>query len=69
MRYRIGQAPDETGAPAGGEYIAVGVFGIVLGIGFVIAGFRARQPWLASLGALLTLASGAYVFVSVTGML
>lgn len=61
-RYRIGETP-ETGADKLSEYLLTGaaVFGLMLGIGFVIAGLRGKQYWLVIWGAGLVLASIAYL--------
>ena len=64
MRYREGETPGEPGAPVEMEFTGVGIFGILLGVGFVVTGIRARQYWLGLGGAMLTLASLAYVAVS-----
>lgn len=63
MRYREGQVPGEPGAPVEMEFTGVGIFGALLGIGFVIAGVRARQYWMVLWGTMLTLFSFAYVAV------
>ena len=43
MRYREGQTPGELGAPVDMDFTGVGIFGVVLGTGFVAAGIRGRQ--------------------------
>ena len=63
MRYREGPVPGEPGAPVEMEFTGVGIFGALLGVGFVIAGVRARQYWLVLWGAMLTVSSLAYVAV------
>jgi hypothetical protein len=63
MRYREGQTPGELGAPVEMDFTGVGIFGIVLGIGFVMAGIRGRQYWLVLWGTILNLSSLAYVAV------
>ena len=61
-RYRIGETP-ETGGDHLTENLQIGaaVFGLVLGIGFVFAGLRARQYWLAIWGGGLVIASILYL--------
>ena len=61
-RYRIGETP-ETGADHLTVNLQTGaaVFGLVLGIGFVYAGWRGKQYWLAIWGGGLVLASLAYL--------
>jgi uncharacterized membrane protein len=62
-RYRIGENP-ETGGDLLTQniFIAAVVFGLVLGIGFTIAGFRGKQYWLAIWGAGLSICSVIYLF-------
>ena len=61
-RYRIGETA-ETGADHLTQNLLTGaaVFGLLVGIGFVYAGIRARQIWLASWGAGLVVASLIYL--------
>jgi hypothetical protein len=62
MRYRIGEKPGELGPPATDDMaIGTAVFGLLTGIGFVVAGLRGRQSWLAVWGAGLAIASVAYL--------
>jgi hypothetical protein len=63
MRYREGQTPGELGAPVDMDFTGVGIFGVVLGTGFVAAGIRGRQYWLVLWGTILTLSSLAYVAI------
>ena len=37
------------------------IFALVLGIGFIIAGWRAKLVWLVIMGVLLSIASVAYL--------
>ena len=63
-RYRIGENPDAVSTlDANDSPLIVGtaVFGLATGIGFVIAGLRARIYWLVFWGAGLVLASLAYL--------
>lgn len=61
-RYRIGEDP-VAGTDPVTAYMLLGaaVFGLLTGIGFVIAGLRGRQYWLAFWGGGLVLASIAYL--------
>ena len=61
-RYRIGESP-ETGGQAVSDDIFIGaaIFGLLLGIGFTIVGWRAKQYWLAIWGAGLFIASIVYL--------
>lgn len=64
MRYRIGQEPDPTGQqPVGEDGLAVftAIFSLITGIGFIIAGLKGRQLWLAFWGGVMVLASAAYL--------
>ena len=64
MRYRIGQEPDiNQSQPVGedGLTIFTAVFSLITGIGFVVAGVKGRQRWLAFWGGLMSLVSVAYL--------
>jgi hypothetical protein len=63
MRYREGQTPGELGAPVDMDFTGVGIFGSLLGVGFVVTGIRVRQYWLVLWGSILTLSSLVYVAV------
>jgi hypothetical protein len=63
MRYREGETPGEIGAPVDMDFTGVGIFGSLLGVGFVVIGIRARQYWLVLWGSILTLSSLVYVAV------
>lgn len=62
-RYRIGETA-QTGADQLTQDIFIGatIFGLLLGIGFVIAGWRGKQYWLAIWGGGLALCSIAYLY-------
>lgn len=61
-RYREGQLPDPAGDPLTQDiFTAAAVFGLLLGLGFCYAGWRARQYWLAIWGGGLSLCSVAYL--------
>ena len=64
MRYREGMESELANkhAVSDGMLSGTAVFGLIIGIGFVIAGLRARQYWLAVWGSGLVLASLAYLF-------
>ncbi|GMQ96440.1 MAG: hypothetical protein BMS9Abin15_0111 [Gammaproteobacteria bacterium] len=48
MRYHEDSTPDTLGSPAGDSMlIATAVYCIVIGIGALIAGIRAKQRWIA----------------------
>ena len=63
MRYREGETPGEIGAPVDMDFTGVGIFGSLLGVGFMVTGIRARQYWLVLWGSILTLSSLVYVAV------
>ena len=66
MRYREGETPLELGAPVEMKFTGVGIFGVLLGIGFVVAGIRGRQYWLVLWGTILTLSSLVYVVLGLS---
>lgn len=68
MRYRIGETPGDLGAPVEQAFYGAGIFGLLLGFGFVIAGVRGRHLWLALWGGMLSLASLLYVGFTAVGI-
>ena len=63
-RYRIGEDPElmsTVDANDSGLIIGTAIFGLATGVGFVIAGLRARIYWLVVWGAGLVIASLAYL--------
>ncbi len=68
MRYRIGTNPNDL-TPVSVDHLTLGTaaFGLLIGIGFVIAGRRARQHWLAIWGGTLVVASVTYLGAVVLG--
>lgn len=62
-RYRIGDTPTPGSTDPVTETMLVGaaIFGLLTGVGFVIAGLRARQYWLVFWGGGLVLSSIAYL--------
>ncbi|MDH5445425.1 MAG: hypothetical protein OEY52_07695 [Gammaproteobacteria bacterium] len=64
MRYRIGQEPGSGQEQAVGEdglAIFTAIFSLFTGIGFIIAGIRGKQIWLAFWGGVMVLASLGYL--------
>ena len=65
MRYRIGEETqnlENLGDPVGGELVTFSVFlGLIMGVGFVVAGLRGKQIWLLSWGAGLVISSLLYI--------
>ena len=60
--------PVEVVSPAGqGLFLGAGVFGTLLGVGFVVAGIRGRQIWFAVWGGMLSIAGLAYLIASSLG--
>lgn len=60
MRYREGTLPTDAAAPGSDMVTATVLMTLVIGIGFVIAGYRGRQWWLAIWGAITVLVSVVY---------
>ena len=58
----------EVVSPAGqGLLLGAGVFGTLLGLGFVAAGIRGKQVWFAVWGGMLAVAGLAYLVASSLG--
>ena len=64
MRYREGMESEIVSKHGvyDGMLAGTAVFGLLIGTGFVLAGWRARQYWLVIWGGGLVLASLAYLF-------
>jgi len=63
-RYRIGETPDLGNAVDANDsalIIGTAIFGLVTGIGFLLAGLRTRMLWLIFWGAGLAIASLLYL--------
>ena len=70
MRYRIGEDSQNLGEPVGDELVSFSaVLGLLMGIGFVIAGLRAKQIWLAFWGAGLVICSVLYLGADILGFI
>jgi len=72
MRYRIGEniegLTDNLGEPVGDGLVTFSaILGVIMGIGFVVAGLRGKQIWLAFWGAGLVLSSIAYLAAGLFG--
>lgn len=64
MRYREGELPGAQAAHANDDMIVGStLYGLILGIGFVVAGIRFKQFWLAFWGTGLCIASIVTMFV------
>ena len=64
MRYRIGEEPaNGLGQPVteDGLTIFTAILSVAIGIGFVVAGIKARQYWLIFWGGGLVVASLVYL--------
>lgn len=62
MRYRIGTNPDDlTAVSVDRLTLGTAVLGLMIGIGFVVAGRRGRQHWLTVWGGSLVIASVTYL--------
>ncbi len=62
-RYREGLPPGLQPPEADGFLLAAAVLGLIMAVGFVIAGWRGRQWWLLSWGGGLVAASLWYLGV------
>ena len=61
-RYRIGESPESAADTVTHDiFTGAAVFGLLIGIGFVIAGWRGKQYWLSIWGGGLSIASIAYL--------
>jgi len=61
-RYREGETPNVAGDPLTQDvFIAAAIFGLLLGIGFTIVGWKAKQYWLAIWGAGLGICSVVFL--------
>jgi len=68
MRYHEGSAPDTLGRFVDDPMlIATAVYCIVIGIGALIAGIRAKQRWIAFGRAILATVSGIFAGAAVPG--
>ena len=66
MRYRVGEEPQrlaDANQANDGMFVGTAIYGVILGIGFIIVGFKVKQRWLAFWGAGLSIASAASIFV------
>ena len=66
MRYKLGETPTPVGDPlTEALFIGISVFGLLVGIGFVVVGLRVKQYWMVFWGGGLALCSIAYlIYVS-----
>ncbi len=68
MRYRIGEDMQAVAEPVQDGLISFSaLLGLIMGIGFVVAGWRGRQFWLLSWGAGLVVASILYLTAEYMG--
>ena len=64
----LAMTPADVTTPVGQSlFVGAGVFGTLVGIGFVAAGIRGRQIWFATWGGMLTIAGLAYLIASSLG--
>ncbi|HEB57857.1 MAG TPA: hypothetical protein ENJ01_01405 [Gammaproteobacteria bacterium] len=61
MRYRVGEEVLAKTGVYEGMLVATVIIGLLMGIGFVIGGWRGRQYWLAIWGGGLVIASLVYL--------
>jgi len=70
MRYRIGEDVQDLGEPVVDGLIPFSaILGLLMGIGFVIAGYRGKQIWLLFWGTGLVLVSLVYLGADILGYL
>lgn len=70
MRYRIGEDIQNLGEPVGDELVSFSaVLGLLMGVGFVIAGLRGKQIWLLFWGTGLVICSIVYLGAEILGYL
>jgi hypothetical protein len=67
MRYREGMSPQTGSALDQGVFLGAATFALLVGIGFVVAGLRGRQRWLAAWGVSLMVASAGYLLAAGLG--
>lgn len=68
MRYRIGEDVQNLGEPVKDGLVNFSaVLGLLMGIGFVVAGLRAKQAWLTFWGTGLVIASILYLGADILG--
>jgi hypothetical protein len=62
MRYLEGTDPAQTAYGSSGDILAfTAVYGLVLGVGFLVFGWRRKELWMTFWGGLLGLGSVAYI--------
>ena len=68
-RYREGETPTDLGPPVF-DYMSAGTatYGILLGIGLVIAGHRFKQLWMVVWGAGLVIVSAGFLVALLLGV-
>jgi hypothetical protein len=68
MRYPDGQIPEDFGSAVSPEMLAgSAIYGLMVAIGMILIGLRARQIWLAFWGAVLLIGSLAYLIARALG--
>ena len=68
MRYQEGKIPEDFGSAISPEMLAgSAIYGLILAIGMIIIGIRARQIWLAFWGGILLLGSIGYLIAMALG--
>lgn len=66
MRYREGESPGSVPSLDETMFIMGAVLGLLMGIGFVITGIKAKRHWLTIWGSGLVLTSVAYLVYSMS---
>ncbi len=69
MRYKEDTTPPVASYGISGDTLLwYVIYGLILGIGMLIVGLRAKQIWLAFWGGVLALGSAGYLLAAATGM-
>ena len=66
MRYKIGEEMVDLPSAnhsSDSTFFGTAIYGLIIGVGFVIAGIKAKQYWLAFWGVALVIASVASIVV------
>ena len=70
MRYRIGSGPDSGAYGGSADFVTFTVvLTLVIGIGFLVAGIKGGQRWLAIWGGLTITACATYGVAIMNGWL
>ena len=69
MRYRIGEVASENAYANSVHFVELTVYvTLLIGVGFLIAGYRGRQSWLKIWGGLTIFACAAFFVAQYLGL-